>query len=459
MAHNLKLNEMMQFLWKRSVAPAFVSRCRSFSSGVTGNGSSLFSVMSFGDGSQGALGLPSSLIGVGADAYEPTVVPGLPADVVSVSAGHYHSLAVTAKGELWAWGRNDEGQLGRGLLEPRCSWNEPKLVKELDNVKVQSAFASGVISAAIGDDGSIWTWGRSKRGQLGHGKGITESLVPSKVKALTGEHITKVSLGWGHVLAQTIDGKLFGWGYSADGRLGRLGETVKASPLDSSAELPGRHEMTSSEALDVAEKLVLESMEKEKDMPIVWEPHLIEELHSISVTDISCGLDHSLLICRDNTILSGGSNIYGQLGRENQGLRFFPVDISFRPLSVACGLGHSLAICEIPASEDGNDFRKAVYSWGWNGSSQLGRPGHESKPLAVESLAEEIPTAVSCGRVHSLAVTGNGQLWVWGCGKNGRLGLGSSFDESEPALVDIEQYKVVQAVAGFDHTLLLVAES
>lgn len=55
--------------------------------------------------------------------------------------------------------------------------------------------------------------------------------------------------------------------------------------------------MTPSEALDVAEKLVLESIEKEKDMPIVWEPYLIEELQSLPVTDISCGLDHSLLMC------------------------------------------------------------------------------------------------------------------------------------------------------------------
>ena len=77
------------------------------------------SVMSFGDGSHGALGLPSSLIGLGGDAYEPTAVPGLPSDVSSVGAGHYHSLAVSAGGEVWAWGKNHEGQLGRGLLASR----------------------------------------------------------------------------------------------------------------------------------------------------------------------------------------------------------------------------------------------------------------------------------------------------------------------------------------------------
>lgn len=79
-------------------------------------------VMSFGDGSQGALGLPTSLTGVGGDAYEPTRVPGLPSDVTSVSAGHYHSLAITNNGAVWAWGRNNEVQLGRGALESRSAF-------------------------------------------------------------------------------------------------------------------------------------------------------------------------------------------------------------------------------------------------------------------------------------------------------------------------------------------------
>lgn len=451
---------MLQLISKTRGAAFFLSRYRHFS-GTTGseNGSSSFAVMSFGDGSQGALGLLSSLVGVGGDAYEPTIVPGLPSDVVSVSAGHYHSLALTAEGELWAWGRNDEGQLGRGLLAPRHSWNEPKRVEGLTNVKVRAAFASGVISVVIGDDGSMWTWGRSKRGQLGLGKGIMEAVVPSRVEGLAGEDIAKVSLGWGHALARTIDGKLFGWGYATDGRLGRIGGTVETSPLDSSGKLLGRREFNSHEAFEVAEKMVLESMEKEKDMPIVWEPRLIEELQSFDVTDVSCGLDHSLVICRDGTLLSGGSSIYGQLGRRIQDPGLLPVDISFSPLSSSCGVGHSMAICKIPVSNDHNTSKNIVLSWGWNHSSQLGREGPEEKPLVVEGLAEETPIAVSCGRVHSLAVTDGGELWVWGCGKNGRLGLGSSIDEPEPMPIDIGGYKVLQAVAGFDHNLLLVAET
>lgn len=78
------------------------------------------------------------------------------------------------------------------MIISRDTWNEPKIVEGLDQVHVTAAFASGVVSAAIGDDGSLWVWGKSKRGQLGLGKGITQATVPSKVQALKGEKIAKV---------------------------------------------------------------------------------------------------------------------------------------------------------------------------------------------------------------------------------------------------------------------------
>ena len=62
----------------------------------------------------------------------------------------------------------------------------------MENVQVQAVSASGVVSAAIGSDGSLWVWGRSKRGQLGLGKDIVEAAVPSKVEALASYDIVKV---------------------------------------------------------------------------------------------------------------------------------------------------------------------------------------------------------------------------------------------------------------------------
>lgn len=137
----------------------------------------------------------------------------------------------------------------------------------------------------------------------------------------------------------------------------------------------------------------------------------------------------------------------------------FPVDISFRPTYIASGLGHSLAICRGSQSDDSGGDTVSIVSWGWNQSSQLGRVGPENTPMKVEALEGEAPLSVSGGRVHSIALTSSGEVWVWGCGKNGRLGLGSSINEAEPALLfSLEDHKVLQVVSGFDHNLVLVAE-
>ena len=37
------------------------------------------------------------------------------------ACGLRHAVAVTANGEIWAWGSNDHGQLGLGFREARLS--------------------------------------------------------------------------------------------------------------------------------------------------------------------------------------------------------------------------------------------------------------------------------------------------------------------------------------------------
>ena len=68
------------------------------------------------------------------------------------------------------------------------------------------AAASGVASFAISAQGSVWSWGASKRGQLGQGMGITESPQPHRLPGLEG--IVSVACGWGHALA--LRGALLG---------------------------------------------------------------------------------------------------------------------------------------------------------------------------------------------------------------------------------------------------------
>ncbi|CAN6237455.1 unnamed protein product [Urochloa humidicola] len=420
--------------------------------GGGGGASRAGSVYGFGDNSHGAVGQPPPA----SDAYVPTPVPSLPPSVSAVAAGHYHSLAVSAAGEVWAWGRNDEGQLGRGLHSPRNTWNNPEQVRGLENVHVRAVSASGVVSAAIGSDGSLWVWGKSKRGQLGLGKDIVEAAVPSRVEALASYDVTKVSFGWGHAMALTKDGKLFGWGYSENGRLGEMGKSTRAPSAETC--IGKTVDKYSSSMMEAVEKMVEEKIRSEDNMPIIWEPSPVHEASHLEVSDVSCGLDHSLILFSDGILLSGGDNTYGQLGRKPGLSKLLPVGISYKPFSVSASVGHSLALCH--TSIEGTDsVEMGVLSWGWNCSSQLGRPGQEDVPALVNCLSGERPVSASAGRVHSVALTSRGEVWTWGSGRNGRLGLGSSIDEAEPCLVDtLEGVEVLQVAAGMDHNLLLVAE-
>lgn len=128
----------------------------------------------------------------------------------------------------------------------------------------------------------------------------------------------QVSLGWGHTLAQTDDGKLYGWGYAADGRLGQIGRAWETSLLEGSYD-SSKITPLSSTTLEAAEKLVLKGMEKEKHMPIIWEPILIEDMHDFEVVDVACGLDHSLVLCS-----KGLAFFYFLFGKTVTDQRFFP---------------------------------------------------------------------------------------------------------------------------------------
>lgn len=63
----------------------------------------------------GSRGNEHGQLGTGAQSstvlVEPVQVKGL-TDVISVSAGDTHSLALRKDGTVWAWGGNEQGELG-----------------------------------------------------------------------------------------------------------------------------------------------------------------------------------------------------------------------------------------------------------------------------------------------------------------------------------------------------------
>jgi alpha-tubulin suppressor-like RCC1 family protein len=109
--------------------------------------------------------------------------------------------------ELYAWGRNNHGQIGDNTLVNRSS---PVQVGALTTWSQVSAAAS---VTAIKTDNTLWTWGRNNDGQLGQNDVVSRSS-PTQVGVLT--NWSKVS----RTLAIKTDGTLWSWGSNGSGQVG-----------------------------------------------------------------------------------------------------------------------------------------------------------------------------------------------------------------------------------------------
>ncbi len=153
----------------------------------------------------------------------PVQVEGL-SGVVAVAAGRSHSLALTKDGRVWAWGDNAAGELGDGTTVARLL---PVRVNDLSNV---TAIAAGgrLFCVALRNDGTVATWGDNNLGQLGDGTN-TPRLRPVTVPGL--DQVTAISAGHAHVLALTRDRIVFAWGWNGLGQLGDGTQLDRTRPV------------------------------------------------------------------------------------------------------------------------------------------------------------------------------------------------------------------------------------
>ncbi|KAL7546829.1 hypothetical protein ACHAWF_010163 [Thalassiosira exigua] len=126
-------------------------------------------IYSFGLGDGGRLGHGSDF----SDRYEPCEIAALKGShVLSMSAGTWHSACVVHvpplddSGWLYTWGSGFQGQLGLGNT---CKASTPTIVQDFveDGLSIREVFCGSHHNAALAHDGNLYTWGSNKHGALG----------------------------------------------------------------------------------------------------------------------------------------------------------------------------------------------------------------------------------------------------------------------------------------------------
>ncbi|HLP22116.1 MAG TPA: T9SS type A sorting domain-containing protein, partial [Chitinophagales bacterium] len=164
-------------------------------------------VWAWGGNAQGQLGN-------GTNTYSNTVVSvtGL-GGVTAICTGYRMSMALKSDGTVWTWGENTHGQLGDGSTTDR---NLPVQVMGLSGIV---AIAAGNIHClALKNDGTVWAWGFNDQGELGNGS-TAESHVPVQVTGLAGQNVTYIEAGARQSFAVTSSGNVYAWGGNESGQL------------------------------------------------------------------------------------------------------------------------------------------------------------------------------------------------------------------------------------------------
>jgi alpha-tubulin suppressor-like RCC1 family protein len=141
-----------------------------------------------------------------------------------VSVAGNSILAIKTDNSLWVWGYQDQGVLGINSVTPVSS-----------PVQVGATNVWSLISAtryhagAIKTDGTLWTWGNNSiHGQLGLGDKVNRS---SPVQLGSDTNWSQVSAGHNTTAAVKTIGTLYVWG---DGRHGEMGDSSvisRSSPI------------------------------------------------------------------------------------------------------------------------------------------------------------------------------------------------------------------------------------
>ena len=323
--------------------------------------------------------------------------------------GNGYSLALSADGTVYTWGRNEYGQLGNGAITANSP--VPVVVKTagtpMEGKTITQLSAKVWYALALASDGTVYSWGFNSWGQLGNGTTGTANNASSPVAVKTagtpmnGKTITQVAAGATHSLALATDGAIYAWGKNEYGQLGNDSTTNSSVPI-----------VVKTAGTPMAGKTIIQ---------------------------IHAGYEHSLALASDGTVYAWGRNNSGQLGKNDATDAHIPTAVQTlgTPMAgkvivqLAAGNSQSMAL-----ASDGT-----VYTWGWNQYGQLGNGTTTNSRIPVAVVTTGTPLAgktisqIAAGNAHALAMTDDGAIYSWGWNQYGQLGNNSTINSSLPVIV------------------------
>ena len=341
----------------------------------------------WGYNNSGGLGLGHS-----ARAYLP-VPAQLPGGTAGVQGGGEFTVARTASGELYAWGGNMFGQLGDGTTKTRLAWARVPL----PGGTVISGVQAGTDHVlALTERGEVYAWGRNHRGQVGCGS-TEHQLAPYRV--IDGG-VTALGAGNAVSAAITREGQLLTWGRNGANQVAAgatedvttpaaalLPEGVRAVAVDA-----GYHHIV---VLTGAGEVLTFGADP-RGRPL---PSGVTLRHSWGqVRAVRAGDSFTLALTSRGLLLGWGANSAGQLGVGDQEDRAAPTVVTF-PGSAGTVTDfwagdHSAAALT---------SNREVYTWGetrfgQGGTGRTDRP--QTRPARVTALDGAHLTRVHGGANH-----------------------------------------------------------
>ncbi len=295
-----------------------------------------------------------------------------------------HAVGITATGAAFAWGFNNNGQLGVGDVTDRSS-----PVAVLGGLQFKKTSSGNFHNLGLAVDGTVYAWGRNVRGQLGVGDTTPRS---SPVAVLGGLKFREICAVEDKSFGITFSGDLYAWGDNSFGELGIGDVTARSSP--------------------------------------------VAVLGGLKFKIIKAALLHTYGITEGGDAYAWGLNAGGELGVGNVIPRSSPVavlgglkfqNLFFDPL-MGGAPGSDAYVFGL--TEDG-----VAYAWGANFAGDLGVGDNTPRSSPVAVLGGLLFQTLAAFRSTSLGLTQDGELYAWGSNPDGELGVGDVNSRSSPVAV------------------------